>query len=111
MKFVFWVSAFLIVFTYAGYAMCAYLRARFWPLPIRKAAIFPTISIILAARNEEHNLPLKLDNLTMLVYPAELVEIIVVSDGSTDETNRVLSNWKATNRHAIILPEHLGKAA
>jgi poly-beta-1,6-N-acetyl-D-glucosamine synthase len=111
MKSVFWVSAFLIAFTYAGYPICAYLRARSWPLPIRRGNIFPSISIILAARNEERNLPLKLANLASLVYPEELVEIVVVSDGSTDETNRILSTWEATNRHAVILPEHVGKAA
>ena len=111
MKSVFWISAFLIVFTYAGYPICAYLRARFWPLLIRKAAIFPSISIILAVRNEERNLHSKLSNLASLAYPAELVEIIVVSDCSTDETNRILSGWEATNRCPIILPEQMGKAA
>jgi poly-beta-1,6-N-acetyl-D-glucosamine synthase len=111
MKSVFWVSAFLIVFTYVGYPACVYLRARLWPLPIRRASIFPSISIIVAVHNEEHNLPLKLSNLASLLYPADLIEIIVVSDGSTDETNRILSNWRTTSCHPVILGEHVGKAA
>ena len=111
MKVVFWISAFLVAFTYAGYPLCAYLRARLWPLPIRRASIFPSVSIIVAVHNEEHNLPLKLTNLGSLLYPADLIEIIVVSDGSTDATNKILSHSESTRLQPVILPEHVGKAA
>ena len=108
MKSVFWVSAFLIVFTYLGYPTYAYFRARFWPVPIRRASILPGVSVILAVRNEERNLGSKLKNLDLLAYPKELIEIIVVSDGSTDDTNRTLGDWEGTNRRPVILSKQLG---
>jgi cellulose synthase/poly-beta-1,6-N-acetylglucosamine synthase-like glycosyltransferase len=60
--------------------------------------------------NEEKNLPGKLLNLAALDYPADRFEIIVVSDGSTDETNKIVSEWQKSGCRAVILPEHRGKA-
>jgi poly-beta-1,6-N-acetyl-D-glucosamine synthase len=54
----------------------------------------PTISIVLAARNEAARLPARIDNLLALDYPAGLRQIIVVSDGSTDDTLRVLARYR-----------------
>ena len=110
MKLLFWSCAFLIIFTYAGYPICAYLRARFWPRPVRRASIFPRVTIVLAVHNEEKNLPSKLLNLAALDYPADRLEMIVVSDGSTDETNRIVGAWQNSGRRAVIVPEHRGKA-
>lgn len=110
MRVLFWLSLFLVFFSYGGYPICLYLRARFWPRPVRRAEIFPTITVILAARNEENHLPGKLRNLSELDYPAELLDVIVISDGSTDRTNRILSSWQGERRRAILLAEHGGKA-
>jgi len=60
--------------------------------------------------NEEKNLPGKLVNLAALDYPADRLEMVVVSDGSTDETNKIVSAWQKCGRRAVILPEHRGKA-
>jgi poly-beta-1,6-N-acetyl-D-glucosamine synthase len=111
MKLLFWTSASLIFFAYAGYPIWLYFRARFWPRPIRRASIFPRVSIVLAVRNEAKNLPRKLHNLATLEYPADRLEIIVVSDGSTDETNRILADWQNPNRRVVILAQHQGKAS
>lgn len=87
MKTLFWLCALLIAFAYAGYPAWLYFLARFWPRPVRHANFFPMITILLAARNEEENLVSKLQNLDRLDYPANQVEVLVVSDGSTDGTN------------------------
>jgi biofilm PGA synthesis N-glycosyltransferase PgaC len=110
MKLLFWSSASLIIFAYAGYPICMYFRARFWPRPVRRADIFPRVTIVLAVHNEEKSLPGKLVNLAALDYPADRLEIVVVSDGSTDETNNIVSAWQNSGRRAVILPEHRGKA-
>ncbi len=110
MKLLFWSSLLLISFTYAGYPICVYLRARFWPHPIRRANIFPRVTIVLAVHNEEKNLPGKLRNLAALDYPADRLEVTVISDGSTDETNSILAAWKNANRRTVILTNHCGKA-
>jgi hypothetical protein len=56
MKALFWSSWAVIFFAYGGYPILLYLRAPFWPRPVRRANIFPMTTILLAARNEEENL-------------------------------------------------------
>lgn len=78
---------------------------------MRTAGIFPRVTILLAAYNEEKNLPHKLANLAALDYPADLLDVIVVSDGSADGTDTILECWQGPGRRSFRLPEHRGKAA
>lgn len=110
MKPLFWSSALLIVFTYGGYPIYLYFRATFWPRPIRRANSFPVVTIVMAVHNEEKNLPRKLCNLAALDYPPDCLDVIVISDGSTDETNKILGACQNSRRRSVILPEHRGKA-
>jgi biofilm PGA synthesis N-glycosyltransferase PgaC len=110
MKLLFWSSASLIFLAYVGYPISMYFRARLWPRPVHRRNIFPRVSIVLAAHNEQKNLPRKLLNLATLDYPADRLEVIVVSDGSTDETNKIANAWRNSRHRAVILPEHRGKA-
>lgn len=111
MKLLFWCSLSLIFFTYAGYPILLYLRARFWPRPILRASIFPTVTVILTVCNEARNLPGKLKSLAELDYPADRFDVIIVSDGSTDGTNEILAEWKSPQCRVLTLLEHRGKAA
>jgi cellulose synthase/poly-beta-1,6-N-acetylglucosamine synthase-like glycosyltransferase len=77
---------------------------------VRSKPIFPKISIIIAVRNEGKHLEGKLRNLQQLDYPRELVETLVVSDGSTDQTNDILSKVVDSRVRSILLPAHSGKA-
>lgn len=111
MKLLFWLSALLVFVAYGSYPIWLYLRARIWPRPVRRASIFPKITIVLPVHNEEKNLPGKLLNLVALEYPEDRLEVVVISDGSTDGTNKVISEWQNSSHRAVILPEHLGKAS
>jgi cellulose synthase/poly-beta-1,6-N-acetylglucosamine synthase-like glycosyltransferase len=110
MKPLFWSSLSLIFFAYAGYPICLYLWARFWPRPVRRGSVLPSVTILIAIHNEEKYLPAKLQNLAQVDYPADRLQIVVVSDGSTDETNRILTGGESPALCAVILPEHGGKA-
>lgn len=110
MKLLFWSCAFLVLFAYAGYPIYLYVRARYWPRRVQRASTYPRIAIVLAVHNEEKNLLRKLSNLEGLDYPPERLEVIVVSDGSTDQTNQILREWQRPSRRAVILPDHCGKA-
>ena len=79
------------------------------PRPVRAAEFFPSISVILAARNEEVNLRRKIANLGELVYPKERMQWIVVSDGSTDGTNDLLRS-QGEEVLGIVLETSGGKA-
>jgi poly-beta-1,6-N-acetyl-D-glucosamine synthase len=109
-RLLFWLSAFLIVFAYAGYPLWLFLRAKFWPRPVQKNAIFPSVTIVLAVHDEERYLEAKVQNLLGLDYQPDRLEIVVVSDGSTDRTNEILAGWKDPRCRGIVLPEHGGKA-
>jgi biofilm PGA synthesis N-glycosyltransferase PgaC len=110
MKLLFWISACLVFLAYVGYPIYLYFVARFSPRPVLRASIFPKVTIIVAAHNEDKNLSSKLSNLDGLDYPADFLEVVVVSDGSTDQTNKILGQWRGSGRRAVFVPEHRGKA-
>jgi poly-beta-1,6-N-acetyl-D-glucosamine synthase len=109
---IFWASIAVILYTYAGYAFWLWLRGRLWPLPVERGSIFPRISIIMVVRNEEKNLDRKLANVLAMDYPADLLELVVVSDGSKDGTERILSAAAVRDGRlsVIIVSQSQGKA-
>lgn len=110
MKLLFWTSLFLIVFAYIGYPIWVYMRAVFRPRPVRAASVSPSVTVLLAIHNGESYLRDKLRNLASLDYPSHLLEIIVVSDGSTDGTNEILAASEGPRLLGICSSEHRGKA-
>lgn len=112
MRLAFWASVAIIAYTYLGYPTWLWLRSRRRPWPVCSGEYLPSISIVLVVRNEAICLGAKLRNLLALDYPAGLVEIIVVSDGSTDATNRILSEFAASSGIRVLFsPQQRGKAA
>jgi poly-beta-1,6-N-acetyl-D-glucosamine synthase len=109
-RVIFWLSVGFIVCAYAGYPTWLYFRARFRARPVHPAPILPQVSIIMAVYNSAKYLPQKLQNLAELDYPRDRVQTIVVSDGSTDETNDILSAHVQEKFQAILPAEHRGKA-
>jgi biofilm PGA synthesis N-glycosyltransferase PgaC len=112
MKYVFWSAAAVIAYAYAGYALWLWVRSRIGSRPVQRAEYLPPVSLVMVVRNEEAVLERKLRNLLSLAYPADNIEFIVVSDGSTDATNSMLlENSRRDKRvRAIILQEPRGKA-
>ncbi len=96
MAWLFWLSIGAIAYVYAGYPFLL----RVWALVRSKpvAAADPTrepgIAIVIAARNEAARLGARIDNLLSLDYPADKQQIIVVSDGSTDDTMAALARYR-----------------
>jgi len=109
-KLLFWLSVLLVIYTYLLYPGWLFLRARLYARPVRPMPIFPPVSIVIAARNEGTHLEAKLQNLQQLDYPRELVDTLVVSDGSTDQTTDILANFVDSRVRSIVLPMHCGKA-
>src|SRR3954463_11792843 len=110
MALVFWASIAAVAYVYAGYPAMLRLWARLSPRPLRAApggGPLPGVSIVIAARNEAARLSTRIDNLLALDYPADK-QIIVVSDGSTDDTLDVLARYRG-RVEAIPVPRG-GKA-
>ena len=110
-RLVFWVSLLLVGYAYLGYPLVLFLigQLRGWLPPIAPQSATPSVSILIAARNEAANLAAKLDNLSSLDYPPHLLEIIVVSDGSTDSTAAILAQ-AVPKVFAVLLDVSVGKA-
>jgi cellulose synthase/poly-beta-1,6-N-acetylglucosamine synthase-like glycosyltransferase len=82
----FWSSVGAVIYGYVGFPLLVAVRALARPRPVRSAAITPPVSVLVAAHNEADVIAAKLDNLATLDYPADALEVLVASDGSTDAT-------------------------
>lgn len=94
MDAVFWTSAALVFYVYAGYPAVLAVWARLCPRRRAEASLsgdraWPGVSIVVAVRNEARRLPARIDNLLSLDYPGDR-QIIVASDGSTDDPSSAL---------------------
>ena len=63
----------------------------------------PTVSIVIAARNEEQNIRRCMDSIVRLSYPVELLEAIVVDDGSDDGTGEIVREYSKPFHHIRLL--------
>lgn len=109
MRLLFWLCFVVVAYAYFGYALLLWVQASLRRRPVRQAAIQPSVSIVIAARNEEANLPAKLENLRRLDYPLEKVQVVIASDGSTDGTAAFLQQH-AEEVVPVVLEESHGKA-
>jgi cellulose synthase/poly-beta-1,6-N-acetylglucosamine synthase-like glycosyltransferase len=91
LEIIFWAALGLIVWTHLGYPLAAGLLARLRPRPVAKAPIEPSVVLIVAAHNEETVIGRRLANLLALDYPADKLELVVASDGSSDRTNEIVA--------------------
>jgi biofilm PGA synthesis N-glycosyltransferase PgaC len=103
MKWVFWLAAGLIAYTYVGYACWLRVRMVWRSRPVQRGFSTPLVSIVVVVRNEQQILETKLQNLMGLDYPEDRCQIIVVSDGSTDGTAEILRGFGSNPRMHIVL--------
>ena len=94
----------LIVYVLFGYPVLLGFLARRSERPVRKARLRKRVSIILAVRDGERWIARKLETLAALDYPQELIEILVVSDGSTDGTPSIVEAIAKPNVRVFRLP-------
>src|SRR3984893_2080179 len=110
-EIVFWSSFTALAYTYAGYPMLLILVAKFRSRPVQRAEWTPSVSVIIAAYNEERDLATKLENTLALDYPKDHLEIIVSSDCSTDRTDESARSFASRGVRVQRQPERLGKTA
>ena len=108
---IFLCSAAFCLYTIAGYPLLLALLARWRPRPVKKGARQARVSLILPVSNGERWIGAKLESILALHYPTELLEILVVSDGSTDATESITEEYaRKGNIHLLRIPRQ-GKAA
>jgi poly-beta-1,6-N-acetyl-D-glucosamine synthase len=105
----FWSALVITLYVYFGYPTLLAVWARLAPKPVLCSPMTPAISIILAVRDEAPALPARIENLLAADYPADRVQIVVVSDGSRDDTPEILARY-AKRVDSVLLPPN-GKAS
>jgi len=93
----FFASLALLAYSYVGYPMVLWLLSRF--RGEKRAldsdpAVWPDVSIIIAAHNEELVIGRRIENLLALDYPPECLQILIGSDGSTDRTSEIVRLYR-----------------
>lgn len=108
---VFWLSALVVGYAFAGYPLTLILLVKFFGKRemSRPVAYWPTVSIVVSAYNEEAVLPDKIRNFEALAYPPERMEMLIVSDGSTDATADIVRAWGNPRVRLLEQPHNLGK--
>ena len=107
-KIVFWVSACFVLYAYAGYPVAVWLLSRLVPDKRRAHGTgrLPLVSLLISAYNEEDVIEDKITNSLSLTYPRELMEIVVVSDGSDDRTDAIVASYA---KHGVVLKRFEGR--
>jgi cellulose synthase/poly-beta-1,6-N-acetylglucosamine synthase-like glycosyltransferase len=104
----FWVSLSGLVWTHVAYPAAAALLARLAPRRLLKDDIEPSVTVIVAAYNEETVIARRLENLLALDYPADRLRIVVTSDASSDRTEEIAAGFPGVT---VIRNERGGKVA
>jgi len=92
---IFLLSIICILHTYIFYPLIIILLSMICKKRVKKDADYlPTVSLLIAAYNEEKIIQKKVENSLAIDYPKEKFEIIIASDGSTDKTNEIVGNYK-----------------
>lgn len=90
-QLIFWACLLLLVYIYAGYPVLAWLRSRTRQRSASTKSLHGTVSIVIVAHNEAHSLPAKLQSLLGSTVADRICEILIGSDGSTDDTERAVA--------------------
>ena len=112
----FWLCLAIVVYTYIGYGIVLYLlvfikrlATKAKPLADISDDCLPEVTLMVCAYNEEDIIAEKMANTHLLDYPADHLHLVWVTDGSTDNTNTLLSAYPEVE--IVYSPERRGKAA
>jgi len=107
----FWCAVLGIAYAYVGYGLMISLLARYRARPVLHADITPSVTCLVAAYNEADCIANKIGNTLALDYPPELLDLLVVTDGSTDRTPEIVAACADPRVRLLHAPERQGKAA
>jgi cellulose synthase/poly-beta-1,6-N-acetylglucosamine synthase-like glycosyltransferase len=100
-----------IAYVYVGYpAVLAMIALARRVHPESREDYFPTVSVLIAARNEEKDIGWKIRETLAWDYPADRLEVLVASDASTDQTHEILNRMHAPRVRFIVLEVRGGKS-
>jgi cellulose synthase/poly-beta-1,6-N-acetylglucosamine synthase-like glycosyltransferase len=108
---IFFFSLFMILYVYLGYPLTAFFISLLTHRKVRKDRYEPYVTILIAAYNEESVIEQTLKNKLALDYPGEKLEIIIISDGSTDRTDAIVKGYEKAGARLIRQEPRAGKTS
>ena len=111
MEAIFWLSVAAIGYAYIGYPLLLLLLSRIRPKPVKSGHWTPSVTVVIAAYNEERDLAAKLENTLALDYPPSHLEVIVTSDCSSDRTDEIARSFASRGVRLHRQEERHGKTA
>ncbi|HVM89345.1 MAG TPA: glycosyltransferase family 2 protein [Puia sp.] len=115
-KTLFWLSIFIVFYSYIGYGVVLFVLVKAKSLIKRTNKAFisgnnfePEITLVVSAYNEETIIESKIENTFQLIYPADKLKLIFITDGSNDQTPDIIGKY--ANIRLLHLPERKGKVA
>jgi cellulose synthase/poly-beta-1,6-N-acetylglucosamine synthase-like glycosyltransferase len=102
----------MLIYIYIGYPIVLWILSSINPAKrIGKSKENPKVTLIISCYNEEKIIEHKLTNTLGLSYPKDKLEVIVVSDGSTDSTDKIVSKYAGSIIKLLRIDGRLGKTA
>lgn len=109
MVWLFWLALIFVAYTLLGYPLLLWILSIWRSRPHQRAAICPTVSIIIAVHDEAVLLNRKIMNCLELTYPVDRREIIVASDGPQDATGEIVRSFAECGVKLVESHERRGK--
>lgn len=110
-EIIFFLSILFAAYVYVGYPAAVMVLSVLRNRKVKKANVEPTVTILIAAYNEGKVISRTIANKLVLDYPSDKLEILVVSDGSTDNTDELVKQFKTDNVCLLRQEPRAGKTA
>jgi len=112
-QLVFWASFAALFYTFLGYPLLIGALAKAFGQPVKKSppTTPPAVTVVLVAFNEEERIVARVENLLAARYPADQLEVLVVTDGSTDGTVARLRALTDPRVRVLAREQRSGKSA
>lgn len=110
MTFLFWFSLLTLVYAFIGYPLIVRLAGFLWGRKTLKDENHtPTVSVLLSVYNEEQVIRQKIENFLQLDYPEDRIELLVISDACSDQTEEIVRSFALDRVRLLVQEERGGK--
>ena len=110
MIFIFWISLFLIIYTYFLYPLLLKIISGFFKSKEYKSNLNLKLDFLIMAYNEEKVIESKILNTLKILEGFKYANIWIVSDGSSDKTNEIVKSHEKNKLINFVALERSGKS-
>lgn len=103
LELLFWICLFVGLYPFVGYPLCVALLKALRARPLRAGPFTPTVTVVISAHNEAQHIAATVHNKLTQDYPAALLDVMVVSDASSDGTDEVMQRLAAQEPRVSFL--------